>query len=93
MKQQIVYNLEEFAAKYHLTDIYGALWHHHTEEPVNERRNESLFLRDISNPFIPRYRISNYIDINWKGDHKFEWAYVVHKDALPKSIKKKLGIK
>ena len=24
MKQQIVYNLEEFAAKYHLTDIYGA---------------------------------------------------------------------
>ena len=24
MKQQIVYNLEEFAVKYHLTDIYGA---------------------------------------------------------------------
>ena len=24
MKQQIVYNLKEFAAKYHLTDIYGA---------------------------------------------------------------------
>ena len=59
-----------------IEDIYGALWHHHTEEPVNERRNESLFLRDISNPFIPRYWISNYTDINWKGSHKFEWAYV-----------------
>lgn len=59
-----------------IEDIYGALWHHHTEEPVNERRIESLFLRDISNPFIPRYWISNYTDINWKGGHKFEWAYV-----------------
>ena len=59
-----------------IEDIYWALWHHHTEEPVNERRNESLFLRDISNPFIPRYWISNYTDINWKGGHKFEWAYV-----------------
>ena len=50
-----------------IKDIYGALWHHHTEEPVNERRNESLFLRDISNPFIPRYWISNYTDINRQG--------------------------
>ena len=23
-----------------IKDIYGALWHHNTEEPVNERRNE-----------------------------------------------------
>ena len=34
------------------------------------------FYGDISNPFIPRYWISNYTDINWKGGHKFEWAYV-----------------
>ena len=59
-----------------IEDIYGALWHHHTEKPINDRRNETLFLRDISNPFIPRYWISNYTDINWKGGHKFEWAYV-----------------
>ena len=24
MKQQVVYNLEEFATKYHLNDIFGA---------------------------------------------------------------------
>ena len=59
-----------------IEDIYGALWHHHTEKPINDRRNETLFLRDISNPFIPRYWISNYTDINWKGGHKFEWTYV-----------------
>lgn len=59
-----------------IKDIYGALWHHHTEEPVNERRNETLFLRDISVPFIPSYGIFSYTDINWRGGHKFEWAYV-----------------
>ena len=59
-----------------IKDIYGALWHHHTEEPVNERRNETLFLRDISDPFIPSYGIFSYTDINWKDGHKFEWAYV-----------------
>ena len=59
-----------------IEDLYVALWHDHTEEPVNERRNKTLFIMDISNPFIPRYWISNYTDINWKGGHKFEWAYV-----------------
>ena len=59
-----------------IEDIYEALWHHHTEEPVNERRNETLFLRDISDPFIPSYGIFSYTDINWKDGHKFEWAYV-----------------
>lgn len=58
-----------------IEDLYAALWHHHTEEPVNERRNETLFIMDLSNPFIPRYTVSNYTDINWKNGHKFRWAY------------------
>mgnify|MGYP000804320880 CR=1 FL=1 len=45
MKQQIVYNLEEFAAKYHLTDIYGAYAAHFA---INGEENNCVSSEELA---------------------------------------------
>ena len=45
MKQQIVYNLEEFAVKYHLTDIYGAYAAHFA---INGEENNCVSLEELA---------------------------------------------
>ena len=45
MKQQIVYNLEEFAVKYHLTDIYGAYAAHFA---INGEENNCVSSEELA---------------------------------------------